>query len=128
MTTSIPNLHQLSRSNLILVKKNKTIQWFQQLPKEQQHSIVELAIKRKAEVAKQYKEEEAMRSVQRHQKMFHDKCQHDALKQRAKEERERLSNLHLLTSTEELKEALSENDSQSVSLRKKCEKKRALIR
>lgn len=34
LTTAIPNLHQLSRSNLIQVRKNKTIQWFQQFPKE----------------------------------------------------------------------------------------------
>lgn len=53
LTTAIPNLHQLSDLNLVEVKKNKTIQWFQQLPKKKQHSIVELAIQRKAEVAKQ---------------------------------------------------------------------------
>ena len=32
LSTAIPNLHQLSRSNLVQVKKNKTIQWLRQLP------------------------------------------------------------------------------------------------
>ena len=127
LTTAIPNLHQLSRSNLIQVKKNKTIQWFQQLPKKQQHSIVELAINRRAEVAKRYKEEEAIRSLKRREKMVRDIYRRDVLEQRAKEERARLSNLHLIT-TEELKQALSEIDCQSLSSKKKCEKKHSLIR
>lgn len=128
LTTAIPNLHQLSRSNLIQVKKNKTIEWFQQLSKEQQHSVVELAIHRRAEVAKQYKDQEAIRRVQRREKMLCEKRQRDAREQRAIKERERLSNLHLITTTNELKHALSEIDSQSLSSKKKCEKKRALVR
>lgn len=128
LTTAIPNLHQLSRSNLIQVKKNKTMQWFEQLPKEKQDSIVELAIRRRAEVAKQYKKEEAIRSAQRREKMVCEKLQRDALEQRAKEERERLSNLHLIMTVTELKQALSEIDSQTLSSKKKCEMKHALIR
>ena len=124
LTTAIPNLSQLSRSNLVQVKKNKTIQWFQQLPREQQHSVVELAVQKRAQVAKQHKEEEAIQSIQRREKMVHDKCRRDALEQRAKEEREKLSRLHLITSTKELEQALSEID----ELPNKCEKKRALIK
>ena len=102
LTTAIPNLHQLSCSNLIQVKKNKTIEWFKQLSKERQHSIVELAVRRRAEVAKRYKEEEAIRSLQRHEKMLRDKRRRDAFEQRAKMEKTRLSNLHLITTTDEL--------------------------
>ena len=69
-----------------------------------------------------------MRTLQRREKMIRDKCRHDALEKRATEERERLSNLHLITSTEELQEALSEIDSQSLNSKKKYDKKRALIR
>ena len=47
LTTAIPNLSQLSRSNLIQVKKNKTIEWLQQLPREQQHSVIDLALQKK---------------------------------------------------------------------------------
>ena len=128
LTTAVPNLHQLSRSNLIEVKKNKTMEWFQLLSKEQQHSIVKLAVHRKAEVAKRYKEEEASRSLQRRENMVREKRRRDALEQRAKKEKVRLSNLHLITTAKELKQALCEIDSQSLSSKKKCEKKRAIIR
>lgn len=59
--------------------------------------------------------------------MVYDKCWRGALKQWATEERERLSKLHLITTTEELSEALSEIDYQTMNP-KKSEKKRALIR
>ena len=90
LTTAIPNLHQLS--NLIQVKKNKTIEWFRQ------HSIVELAVRRSAEVAKRYKEEEAIRSLQRREKMLRDKHRRDAF---LRWKKMRLSNLHLITTTDE---------------------------
>lgn len=40
LTTTIPNSHQLTRSNMIQVKKNKTIQWFHKLAQTEQQSIV----------------------------------------------------------------------------------------
>ena len=33
LATAIPNMHQMSRSNLIQAKKNKTMQWFHNFPK-----------------------------------------------------------------------------------------------
>ena len=45
LSTIIPNLHQMSKSNLVQAKKNKTSQWLHTLPTEQKHSIVELARK-----------------------------------------------------------------------------------
>ena len=107
------------------------LQWTkisQQLSAQQQHSIVELAIQRRAEVAKQYKKEEETQSRQRREKLLRDKCRRDAVEQRAKKEKVRLSNLHLITTTQELKQALCEIDSQSFSSKKKCEMKRAIIK
>ena len=100
------------------------MEWFH----EQQSTIVELAIKRRAEVAKRYKEEESQRSQKRHEKMVREKCRHDALHERAVKERDQLSQLHLITSCEELKKALSEIDELPVSVKKKSESKRALLR
>ena len=60
--------------------------------------------------------------------MVRDKYRRDVLEQRAKEERAKLSNLHLIKTTEELKQALCEIDCQSLNSKKKCEKKRSLIR
>ena len=31
LTTAIPNMHQMTRSNLTEMKKNKTINWYQEL-------------------------------------------------------------------------------------------------
>lgn len=123
LTTSIPNLHQLSRSNLIQVKKNKTLSWFQQLGKQQQKDIVELAVKRRRQVEKQYKNEEVAQSMQRRTNMAKEKRRRDAFEMRAREKRERLANLHLITSTTELEEALTEIECQSLIAKKKCEKK-----
>ena len=36
LTTTVSNLSQLSRSNLIEVKKNRTIQWLNRLPFQEQ--------------------------------------------------------------------------------------------
>ena len=35
LTTTIPNMLQLTRSNLVEVKKNNTINWYDSLPQEQ---------------------------------------------------------------------------------------------
>ena len=118
LTTAIPNLHQMTRSNLIQVKKNKTIQWLNQLPHDQQRTIVKLAIQRRGEVAKHFREE-VLRSRQRHEKMVREKCHRDALNQRAMAEREKLSMLHLISSPEELSVALSEIDDETISAKKK---------
>lgn len=34
LTTAVPNLHQMSRSNLVQLKKNKTMKWLSKLPGE----------------------------------------------------------------------------------------------
>ena len=125
LTTAIPNLHQLSQSNIVEVKKNKTLSWFEQLSKEQQEAVTQLAVQRRREVAKRHKHEEAIRTVQRREKMSKEKRRRDVLEMRA---RERLACLHLITSTAELQEALAEIGSQSLNTKRKWEKQRALIK
>lgn len=44
---AIPNMQQVSRSNLIQVKKNKTVDWLHSLPSTKQERVVNLAVKRK---------------------------------------------------------------------------------
>ena len=55
LTTSIPNLCQLARSNLIETKKNKTMQW---LGEEEREQVIGLAVKSREKVKKDYKEEQ----------------------------------------------------------------------
>ena len=61
LVTAIPDMHQMSRSNLIQVKKIKTLQWFHKLPEDQKSSIIHLAVRRRKEVMKQIKEEDILR-------------------------------------------------------------------
>ena len=68
LTTAIPNLHQMTRSNLIEVKKNRTMKWIDQLPEDHFETVVDYAVKRRKEVMKKYREEEAVRSKQRREK------------------------------------------------------------
>lgn len=37
----MPNLHQMSKSNLVQAKKNRTTKWLETLPNDQQHAIID---------------------------------------------------------------------------------------
>ena len=50
LITSIPNLCQLTWSNLIETKKNKTMQWLDKLPQEERDHVVGKSIEHKFEV------------------------------------------------------------------------------
>ena len=69
LSTALPNMHQMSQSNLVQVKKNKTLQWLDTLPSEQQSSAVELARKSRVQVGKACKEAQLERSKLRQEKM-----------------------------------------------------------
>lgn len=128
LMTAVPNMAQMSRSNLILAKKNGTIQWLNGLPSNEQRDIVSLARKRRVEVAKSSREAAQERSKIRREKIVREKHRRDVLEERAAKEKERLSNLHLVTSCEELKSILLEIEEESISATKKAQKKRKTIR
>ena len=128
LSVTMPNLHQMSKSNLVQAKKNKTVQWLDGLPSEQQHNIVELARKSRVQVKKASKSAEDDRRKFRQEKMIRDKNRRDTLQKRAAEEKARLSKVHLVTSMHELKGVLSEIDEESISAAKKRQKKLALLR
>lgn len=69
-----------------------------------------------------YKEAELQRSNIRQDKLVKDKMRRDALAKREAEEREQLTKLHLITSTDELKSTLSLIDEENISTAKKTEK------
>ena len=124
----MPNLHQMSKSNLVQAKKNRTVQWLDSLPSDQQHDIVELARKTRVQVKKAYNSAEDDRRKFRQEKMIQEKNRRDALQKRAADEKARLSKIRMITSMDELKDALSEIDEQSISASKKAQKKRVLLR
>lgn len=70
LTTALPNLDQVSRSNLVQMKKNKTVEWLDTLPQHQQNSIVELAVKRRKQVIESCKAEATERATKRQQNLM----------------------------------------------------------
>ena len=43
LMTALPNLHQVAHSNLVEVKKNKTMKWLDSLPDDHQTKVIELS-------------------------------------------------------------------------------------
>ena len=57
LTTAFPNLHQMARSNLIRLKKNKTMKWLYNLPEGEQEELIDLAVTRRKAVQKDCQDE-----------------------------------------------------------------------
>uniref|UniRef100_A0A1X7VX66 Uncharacterized protein n=1 Tax=Amphimedon queenslandica TaxID=400682 RepID=A0A1X7VX66_AMPQE len=68
LSTAIPNLCQESLSNLVEVKKNKTMKWLDTLPEEKQDKVLSLAMERRLVVANEQKENNEKRSEKRRKK------------------------------------------------------------
>ena len=87
LTTAIPNLHQMARSNLVQVKKNKTLKWLSNLPEDEQSVIVDLAVKQRRFVSKECRDEVKVRSQQRQQKMLEENTKRVSLEKKLREEK-----------------------------------------
>ena len=129
LTTAIPNMHQMTRSNLTEVKKNKTIKWYQELSPCSKQTITHFAIKNKQTVVKQYCLEERRRSEQRQRAMEQSYQRRKAMREKAAKEKEFLSHQHLIKTTSELKESLKEIDVHTnTTASKRIKEKYALLR
>lgn len=119
LTTALPNLHQMTKSNLTEMKKNKTIPWLNEQPQSIQGTLIDMACNRKGAVMKDYRAEEEHHSMQRRERMLLDKSKRDALQARRERERSKLSTIHLIANSEELTRTLAEIDDQKITLSKK---------
>ena len=128
LTTAIPNLHQMARSNLVEVKKKKTLQWLNDLPDEQQLEIISLAVDKRKNVRQRYKDLEEQRTQKRKQGMLHAKILREALKKKSQLERDELSELHLITTSEELRQTLKIIEAESTSAAKRKASKLSLLK
>lgn len=108
LSRALPNMHQMSQSNLIQV--NKTVDWLQKQPSTEQERVIDLAVRRRMEVSKESKQEDEKNSVLRREEMKHTHLRRQALLQRAQREKEKLLQLHLITSRQELLAAIDEID------------------
>ena len=57
LTTAVPNLQQMARSNLIQLKKNKTLDWLQDLLEQEQGRVIGLAVERRRAVQKECRDQ-----------------------------------------------------------------------
>lgn len=128
LSGAIPNMHQMTRSNMIQVKKNNTIHWLHDLPSSEQDKVIELAVARRAQVSKESKEEDLRNSNQRREKLRQAHVRKQALERRAQQEREKLLSLHLITTSDELFKAVSDIDQLTTSTSKKKQEKLSLLR
>ena len=128
LTTAIPNLHQLARSNLVQVKKNKTLKWLSNLQEEDQSAIVNLAMKQRRFVTAECRNEEKVRAQQRQQKLLQENAKRVAQDKKLREEKEKLLQSHLIVSSFELKEELGIIDNESLSTTKKKKKKIEILK
>jgi len=129
LTTAIPNMHQMTGSNLVEMKKNGTVKWYQELSPGMKQTVTTIAIKKRQEVMKKCQEEEFARSKRRQENM---ECSHQrrmVMRERVAKEQQHLSQQHLVTTTLELKKAIDEinSDANSTSS-KKLKRSLSLIR
>jgi hypothetical protein len=128
LSNAIPNMCQESRSNLVEVKKNGTIKWLETLSEEKQDKVVSLAMERRLVVAKERKDDNKKLDEKRRKHMIEEHNKQMALLQKAQEEREKLSQLHVITSSEELSQCIKEIENEKCSFSKKKTKQYALLR
>jgi len=129
LTTAVPNMHQITRSNLVEVKKNGTMKWLQELSPGMKQTVTTKAMKMRQEVMRQCHEEEIIRSKHRQENMEHSYQRRIIMKEKAVKERQHLSQQHLITTTFELNEALDEiNSDVNSTSSKKSKQSLSLIR
>ena len=126
-STALPNLHQVARSNLIELKKNKSLKWFDDLPHNQQLSIIDLAIEKREAVKLDSKQRSEQIMSQRKEKMIKNHQRQEEIKRKMKIEQNKLSQIHLITSSKELQEAVKVIESREITATKKKQEMRSLL-
>ena len=89
--------------------------------------VVDMAVKKRVQVMKEYNEEKEQQKKQRMAKMLCKKQRREALKKRADAEIAKLSNLHTITCPDELNKVLSDVDHSDISTTQKRTKKFSLL-
>ena len=106
LNTAIPNMHQVTRSNLVELKKNKTIQWLQRLRRSQQSDVIDLAVTSRREACASRKDDDARVIKQRRDNMIQVHSRLQALRHKEQTEKHKLLKEHLITSSEELYQSI----------------------
>ena len=121
-------MHQVTRSNLVQLKKNKTVQWLQQLPQSQQSDVIDLAISSRREACASRKDDDAKVIKQRRDNMIQAHSRLQALRHKEQTEKHKLLKEHLITSSEELYQSIVTIDEEVSTATKRRAKKLALLK
>ena len=128
LTSVLPNMHQMTRSNLVEIKKNKTLKWYEDLGQEEKSQVTKLAMERRGNVMKDYEEESRLRNNRRQEIMRLNHLRREARREKLEQEKNQLSQQHLICTEEELLTQLQEIDASVATTSSKRKKKLALIR
>lgn len=128
LTTAIPNLTQASRSNLVQVKKNHTMQWLGGLSDVQRETVVHLAEQERQKVNAEQKQSKKDLEERRRQRLRTAHEKREALQRKAQKQRDELSEHHLITSSDELRQAMIEIEGSSTSQKQMKSKKLVLLK
>uniref|UniRef100_A0A1X7UAG3 Uncharacterized protein n=1 Tax=Amphimedon queenslandica TaxID=400682 RepID=A0A1X7UAG3_AMPQE len=95
LATSLPILHQVARSTLVEVKNNKTVNYMDELPYDQQLTVIDMAVRKSEAVNQEAKLMSKRVALQRKERMVHT---HEHLEAYKKKELEKdwLSQTHLI--------------------------------
>ena len=92
-----------------------------------QTAVIDMAVKQRRQVKQTYNEEQTTRAEHRKQAMIKDHAKREAVKKRLYEEKQKLSQLHLITTSQELKE-FQKIDMKAVSATRKRSLKMDILR
>ena len=90
--------------------------------------MLDLAVEHRREVLKERKEEDIRRGEKRREYLFQAHVKKQALQQRSQKEKDKLSELNLITTPEELKEAIQKIEKEDLSSTKRVAQKLSLLR
>ena len=107
LTTAIPNLAQESRSNLVAVKKNHTMKWLNSLSEVQQEKVLNLAEQERPKMKAEQRQSKRDLEEQRRRRLQTAHEKREALRRKAQRQRDELSEHHLITSSQELRQAMA---------------------
>ena len=88
LTTALHNLHQVAYSNLVEVKKNKTMKWLDSLPNDHQTKVIDLAVESRQAVRREHIEAEKKVAKRRQEHSINSHLCHKVIKRKAKLERD----------------------------------------
>ena len=111
---------------MIELKKNKSLKWFDNLPDNQQLSIIDLAIEKREAVKLDSKQRSEQIISQRKEKMIKNHQCQEEIKRKMKIEQNKLSQIHLITSSKEL-QAVTVIESREITATKKKREMRLLL-